>query len=116
MTSDFSGHDPEVVASLANERNELAWQRTALSWLASGGAVARYFAPGGILSSRALVGWLMLVVGGVIWLDGAQRYRRHAAALAANRPTAVPVNTIRLVWLVTVAVIATVIAVELQHL
>ena len=112
--ADWAGHDPDVLGSLAIERNGLAWQRTALSWVAAGGAVARYFAGDGLLHPRAAVGYLMIAVAGLMWFDGSRRYRRDAGAIRADQPTAVPVGTIAAVWAVTSIVLGLVIVFEVK--
>ncbi len=109
---DWAGHHPGVIDSLANERVGLAWQRTALSWLAAGLGVVRYFAADGILHRRTVVGWAMVVVAGILWIDGARRYRMVDRALRTDQPTSVPRGTIVMVWLATVAVIFASIAFE----
>ena len=103
-----------VLSSLANERNLLAWQRTAMSWGGAGAVVTRYFATDGLLRAQTVVGMLMLVVGALMWLDGTRRYHRVADALRAPgaRAVAIPLATIRVVWLSTVAVTVAAVVVE----
>ncbi len=108
----FAGHDPDVLGSLANERNGLAWQRTALSWVASGAAVARYFAEGGLLRPSTVIGLIMVVIGAVMWLESARRYRYDAHAIRSNEVVRSPAASIRLLWLVTTSLIAMAIVVE----
>ena len=48
-----------------------------------------------------------------MWLDGTQRYRRAAASIRAAETATVPVATIRVVWLATVAVTVAALVVEL---
>lgn len=110
--ADWSGHHPDVIDSLANERVGLAWQRTALSWLAAGVAVVRYFASDGLLHRRTVIGWAMVAVAGILWVDGTRRYRAVDRALRTDQPTSVPTATIRLVWIATVTVIFASIAFE----
>ena len=102
----------EVAASLANERNLLAWQRTAMSWAAAGAVVTRYFATDGLLRPSTVVGMLMMVVGALVWLDGTRRYHRAVIAIRANLHVPVPVRAIQAVWIASVVVIATAIVVE----
>lgn len=120
MTNDSSenwrGHDPDVLDSLANERNGLAWQRTALSWVAAGVAVARYFSGGGLLRARTSIGWMMVVVGTGIWAIGNRTYRRHAEAIRSNAPTSVPTGAIALVVWTTTFAIGAILAVEITRL
>ena len=101
-----------VLASLANERSLLAWQRTAMSWGGAGAIVTRYFASDGLLRAHTLVGVAMLLVGALMWLDGTRRYRRADAAIRRDDDVAVPVATIRAVWLATVAAITAAVLVE----
>jgi putative membrane protein len=109
---EWSGHHPDVIDSLANERVGLAWQRTALSWLAAGLVVVRYFSADGLLHRRTVVGWAMVVVAGILWRDGARRYRAVDRALRTDQPTPVPRGTILMVWIATVTVIFASIAFE----
>jgi uncharacterized membrane protein YidH (DUF202 family) len=112
MSDDWLGHDPDVLESLAVERNGLAWQRTSLSWVAAGATVARYFAGNGLLTARASIGYLMLAIGALIWFDGYRTYHRHAAAIRADQPTPASSMTLRVVSWATTLVIAAVVAVE----
>lgn len=104
--------DEGVRGSLANERTHLAWQRTAMSWAGAGAVVTRYFSEDGVLRPRTATGVLMMLIGGLIWIDGSQRYRRAHEAIREGRAPVVPAATIRVVWLATVVVIAVTIAVE----
>jgi len=108
-----AGAEAPVVRSLANERNLLAWQRTAMSWGGAGAVVTRYFATDGLLQPQTAVGMLMLVIGALMWLDGTQRYRRAAASIRAAETPGVPIVTIRVVWVATVAVTVAAALVEL---
>lgn len=100
--------------SLANERNGLAWQRSALAWGASGAAIVRYFASGGLLTSQTVVGWMMLAVGAVMWADSTRRYHRNDQAIRSDGPPEIALAAIRSTWIMTVVVIATAIAVEIR--
>lgn len=111
--ANWAGHDPDVLGSLANERNGLAWQRTALSWVASGATVTRYFSGNGLLTARATIGYLMLAVGALVWFDGVRRYHRQSDSIRADEPTKLSETTIRTVGYATTAVIAIIIAIEL---
>ena len=104
--------DEGVRGSLANERTHLAWQRTAMSWAGAGAVVTRYFAEDGVVRPRTATGALMMVIGALIWLDGARRYRRAAEAIHGGQAPVVPTAAIRVVWVATVAVIAATIVVE----
>jgi uncharacterized membrane protein YidH (DUF202 family) len=112
-TPQWGGHDPGVLDSLANERNGLAWQRTALSWCAAGAAVARYFSSDGLLTARASIGWLMMAAGIAIWFAGVHQYHAQDSNLRADLPTAVPARRITMISFVTASVVATVIIIEL---
>jgi uncharacterized membrane protein YidH (DUF202 family) len=111
----WAGHDPDVLDSMANERNGLAWQRTALSWFASGAAVARYFSTSGLWTARMAIGWSMLLVGALVWLAGSHQYHRQVTNLRADLPTAVPVRRIRAVAFATTAVITAIVAIEIVY-
>lgn len=76
-----------MAESLANERNGLAWQRTALSWLGAVAVVARYVSEGGVMHARTLLGMLMSAVG-VISAPAAPS--ATAARTAAYAPTSRP--------------------------
>jgi uncharacterized membrane protein YidH (DUF202 family) len=108
----WSGHDPGVIGSLANERTGLAWQRTALSWVASGATVARYFASGGLLQARTSIGWSMVAIGAFVGIQGLRHYHRHDNDLRSGVPTRMPVRTIRVVWLATTVMIFSIAAIE----
>jgi uncharacterized membrane protein YidH (DUF202 family) len=112
----WTGHDPGVLASLANERNELAWQRTALAWVAAGAGVARYFSSDGLLHARTSLGWLMIATGALIWWFGRTQYRRRVLSLQNDRPMTAPSTVLRVVWAATTVVSALVIAVEIGGL
>ena len=107
-----AGVDSAVLRSLANERNLLAWQRTAMSWGGAGAVVTRFFAADGLLRPPTVVGMLMLVIGAAMWLDGTQRYRRAAASIRAAETPTVPLVTIQVVWVATVAVTVAAVLVE----
>jgi uncharacterized membrane protein YidH (DUF202 family) len=109
-----SFHSPELRESLANERNGLAWQRTSLSWMGSGAAVTRYFADDGLLRAQTIVGWLMLAVGGSMWLGSVRRYHRNADAIRDDVATTVPLAAIRATWIASVIAIGVAIATEIS--
>ena len=112
-SSDEGAHAPNaVLASLANERTLLAWQRTAMSWGGAGAIVTRYFADDGLLRPHTLVGVGMLLVGALMWMDGTRRYRHADAAIRRDEDVTVPIGTIRAVWLATVVAIAAAVLVE----
>ena len=104
--------DAGVLGSLANERTHLAWQRTAMSWAGAGAAVIRVFAEDGVLRPRTATGVLMVLVGGLVWVDGQRRYRAADAAIRAGAPPRVPVHSIRAVWLATVLAVAVTVVAE----
>ena len=112
MNEPLPEHVSEVGASLANERNLLAWQRTAMSWAAAGAVVARYFATDGLLRPSTIVGMLMMIVGALVWLDGTRRYHRAVIAIRANAHIPVPVRALQAVWIASVLVIVAAIVIE----
>lgn len=112
MSEPLPEHVSAVAASLANERNLLAWQRTAMSWGAAGAVVTRFFAPEGLLRPSTIVGMLMLVVGALVWLDGTRRYHRAVIAIRTGAHVPVPVGAIQAVWIASVLVVATAVVVE----
>lgn len=94
-----------MAASLANERNLLAWQRTAMSWGAAGAIVTRYFVTKDLLRPQSAVGMSMLMVAALIWFDGTRRYHANAVAIRSDHALRVPQRTIRAVWIATLGVI-----------
>lgn len=67
---DAEDADPQ----LARERTELAWTRSTISFAALGVAILKF---------RPVLGVLILVFSGVIWLCG--RAPRHASGVASRR-------------------------------
>lgn len=71
---------------LANERTLLAYLRTAIALLITGGSLVKLFPlEGGLVT----LGWILLVVGGLLALHGAARYlreRSRTAFLLARKP------------------------------
>lgn len=74
-----------MLASTANERTHLAWNRTALSWAGAGAIVARFHAPGGLLDGQTVAGFVMIGCAVVVYLVGWWRYRVRDAALRHGR-------------------------------
>jgi uncharacterized membrane protein YidH (DUF202 family) len=107
--------DPDVIGSLALERNVLAWQRTAMSWAAAGCTVTRYFSRGGLFAIRTSIGYLMLAVGAMIWVDGIRRYHRQAAIIRSAQPITAAAFAVRSVGYATTLVVAAIIVIELRH-
>ena len=74
-------YDPESIKpGLAAERTDLAWNRSGLSLLACGAAVARGFTVGDPTPGRIGVGAAILVLGAFTWLLGAWQARRRSGA------------------------------------
>ena len=69
-----------VTPGLAAERTDLAWNRSGLSLLACGAAVARGFTVGDPTAGRIGVGTAILVLGAFTWSLGAWQARRRAGA------------------------------------
>jgi uncharacterized membrane protein YidH (DUF202 family) len=107
--------DRDVIDSLALERNGLAWQRTAMSWAAAGGTVTRYFSRGGIFAVRTGIGYLMLAMAAMIWVDGVRRYHRQAEIIRSGGSVTAPAFAIRSVGYATTLVVAAIIVIELRH-
>lgn len=80
--------DPDSIdPGLAAERTDLAWNRSGLSLLACGAAVARGVTVGDPVPARVGIGVTILVLGGITWaLGGWQARRRSRPGLA--RPVA----------------------------
>ncbi len=70
-------------AVLANERTFLAWQRTSLTLIAAGIAVAQLLDKSG---DFLWLGVLLVVAGAAAAVSGYQRYRRVDGAIAAGQP------------------------------
>jgi uncharacterized membrane protein YidH (DUF202 family) len=87
-----TARDPEGIdPGLASERTDLAWNRSGLSLLACGAAVARGLTIGEPVPARTAVGVTILVLGGLTWALGGWQARRRAGAGAA-RHTARPAD------------------------
>ena len=69
-----------IDSSRARERTALAWNRTGLSFVATGAVVVRFLAPDG----RGVVGLLMIAMGTAVAAYG-WRYRDRSAAGRAVR-------------------------------
>lgn len=81
------GEERLLLASGAvSERVAAAWNRTALSWLAAGLAMVRYFGPDGFTSLPAMAGYAMICVALTAFAGAALRYWRHSVR-GASRAT-----------------------------
>ena len=78
------GHDP----GLASARTSLAWERTSLSLLACGIAVAKDVPVLGSGHGRPLVGIAILVLGGIVSLTSSRQARQRAKHFGTTRPAA----------------------------
>lgn len=105
-------HADGVIESRAAERNNLAWQRTAVTWLAAGAAVIRYFSEDG-LRARSAVGWMMVAVGAAMWFTGHHRYHRTATTLRDDDPLPVSIVPMLVIAVSSGFVAAIIVAVEL---
>jgi uncharacterized membrane protein YidH (DUF202 family) len=78
--------DPDRIdPGLASERTDLAWNRSGLSLLACGAAVARGLTIAEPAAERIGVGVAILVLGGLTWaLGGWQARRRTRPGLARH--------------------------------
>jgi len=75
---------------LAAERTDLAWNRSGLSLLACGAAVARGLTIGEPVPARIAAGVTILVLGGLTWaLGGWQARRRSGPGVARHVARAV---------------------------
>lgn len=86
-----------------------------MSWAAAGATVTRYFSRGGVFAVRTSIGYLMLAMGAMIWVDGVRRYHRQAAMIRSARPITAPAVAIRSVGYATTLVIAAIVVIELRH-
>ena len=74
-----SSDDDTPTRGLAGERTDLAWNRSGLSLLACGVAVARGLSRRSLERAHVVIGVLILVLGGLTWaLGGWQAPRRRS--------------------------------------
>jgi uncharacterized membrane protein YidH (DUF202 family) len=59
--------------SLAHERTLLAWNRTAIGWLAAGLVGVRYFGPDGLLTAEAGASYALVLAGLVLFAIAQRR-------------------------------------------
>ena len=59
--------------SLAHERTLLAWNRTAIGWLAAGLVGVRYFGPDGLLTAEAGASYALVLTGLVLFAIAQRR-------------------------------------------
>ena len=78
------GHDP----GLASARTSLAWERTSLSLLACGIAVAKDVPFLGSGHGHPLIGIAILVLGGIVSLTSSRQARQRAKHFGTTRPAA----------------------------
>jgi len=65
---------------LARERTLLAWNRTAVGWLAAGLVAVRYFGPSGLLTAEAAASYAMVLIGLTLFVIAQQRGPAPAGA------------------------------------
>lgn len=90
--------------SLAHERTLLAWNRTAIGWLAAGLIGIRYFGPDGLLTAEAAASYALVLTGLVLF---AIAHRRGSAPAGSRLLRAVSIVTTLAVALVLVTRLAT---------
>ena len=76
MTGGF--HPDSIDPGLASERTDLAWNRSGLSLLACGAAVARGLTIGDPVPARVAAGVTILVLGALTWALGGWQARRRS--------------------------------------
>jgi uncharacterized membrane protein YidH (DUF202 family) len=88
--------------SLAHERTLLAWNRTAIGWLAAGLVGVRYFGPDGLLAAEAVASYALVLTGLVLFAIA----QRRGSAPAGSR-------LLRVVSIVTTMAVAVVMVTRL---
>lgn len=88
--------------SLAHERTLLAWNRTAIGWLAAGLVGVRYFGPDGLLTAEAAASYALVLTGLVLFAIA----QRRGSAPAGPR-------WLRVVSIVTTLTVAVVLVTRL---
>jgi putative membrane protein len=76
--------DPDPRFTMANERTFLAWNRTALAFIAGG--LATHQLLDASRAGRLLVSIPLIVLGGVVGVAGYYRWRAAEDAMKAGRP------------------------------
>ncbi|MBS1843347.1 MAG: DUF202 domain-containing protein [Actinobacteria bacterium] len=79
------GSEPDPRFTFANERTFLAWNRTALAFMAAGLAVAQFVDVAGRLV-QVLLTVALIVIGGGIALGSYSRWRDNEVAMRAGQP------------------------------
>jgi putative membrane protein len=95
------GGEPDVQASLANERTALSWIRTGLALVAGGVALATLASFGELPTVIVLLAGLSSLGGGVLAVWALVGWRRTERALRLREPLPAPSA---LPWLVTAVV------------
>ena len=100
------GDEPDPRWSLANERTLLAYQRTGLGLLVAGFAVAGSRSNAEAPTWFALIGLPLIVLGGVVAVEGHYRYLHAQRAMRTGEPLGMPRASRFLPW--GIAAIATI--------
>ena len=93
----------------------MAWNRTALSWLAVGVVLVRFHVPDGFGSAGTVAGYLMCACAAVLYLAGQVRYRRRVVALRDGGSVEDPGGLLRIVAAVVAVTIAVVAVLEITE-
>ena len=103
--------DPDPRFTMANERTFLAWNRTALAFIAGGLAIEQFLDVG--RAPRLLVSIPLICLGGFVGVAGYWRWRASEDAMRAGRPvgeSGVPLLLAGAMVLLAAAAVALVIA------
>src|SRR4051812_44811495 len=103
------GTEPDPRFSYANERTFLAWNRTALAFIAAGLGITALLPEFHIGGGRRLIGAPLIVLGAVLSVASYRRWDRNERAMRLGRP--LPPSRLSLIVAAGVAVVAVVAAV-----
>jgi putative membrane protein len=78
--------EPDYRMTLAAERTYLAYVRTGLALVAAGVAVAGALPDAGAGGYRKLLGVVLAVLGGLVFMEGRRRWRAVQAAMRRGAP------------------------------
>jgi putative membrane protein len=105
QSTDDPGTDPDPRFSLANERTFLAWNRTALTVIAGGLAVAQFLRVGGGGDPLAVaLGIALIALGASLSWGSYRNWQRNEQALRLRQP--LPTSALPRILMYSVAAVA----------